>query len=416
MKDLKDVVACYIDTGLFGELAIQASEHFKHVFIYNPAQIDPFPASCDITMGTGFPNVTVINNFFDYLKYFDLCVFSDIYQGDLQEHLKSLRIPVWGSGKSEWLERDRFRTTEWMQSVGLPTPTRKEIIGVDALKELPKGWHIKINDFRYDAETFKKLGDPTMDSYFDALSLTLGHRKNTYRFMAEKNIPDAAEYGSDIYTVNGQLPKYGLFGLEVKGCAYVGKIAKTDALPKPIKLVNEKLCEVFTEEEMKGPFSTEVRCTKKEGFLIDPCMRQGNPPTQAQMEIIGNQPEIAWAGANGELVEPKIKARYCAQVTMCSEFASQSEVAFEFPESIRRFVKIKNVAKADGIYYYIPNKGSKIETIGAIVGLGNTLEEAKEHCKKNAEQVKAFRIEIDTHALDEADEQIAFGNKLGINF
>jgi hypothetical protein len=145
-------------------------------------------------------------------------------------------------------------------------------------------------------------------------------------------------------------------------------------------------------------------------------MRNGNPPFQSEMEIISNLPEIAWAGACGELVQPKIKARYCAQVTMSSEFASTSEVAFEFPESIRKFVKIKNVAKNNGIYYYIPNKGSKIESIGSIIGLGNTLDEAIEQCKKNVEQVKAFHLEVDTHALDEGKAETDKSKDFGISF
>jgi hypothetical protein len=768
MKDLSDVVCCFSEYGLFNELAVQASQVFKHVFYYNPSWKNAFPSSKDITISSGFDNITVIKDFWDYKKYIDFYWYPDIYDGDTQAELRSQRIPVWGSGKTEWLERDRFRTTEWMKSVGLPTPERKEIIGIDELRKLPKGWHIKLDEFRDDSETFKKLGDPTMDAYWDALSLTLGHRKNTYRFMAEKNIPDAVEFGADIYTVDGQLPTYGLWGLEVKGCGYVGKISKVDSLPMPLKKVNEKLSEVFKEEEMKGAFSTEVRITKdRKGYLIDPCfsedteiltnkgwkyfwqldkteevatletktkkivyqlpvdylvqrydgemisisnrvktieklvtpnhgvwrtdakkkklfveradsltsrgfiprtgiwegespeyfelpkyykkwlsgkknhlikekicepvkipivdwlkfigyylsegsshgkgwalnvsqykykekmfedlkklpfgvtkskagiiihsvqlsyymgqfglcsekfvpdfikrlnpnlirifleafklgdgsvhgtqniyfttskrladdiqelifkagglsnittnrtagtiakicgkeykrrfdsyiisesgkckdywfettnrkklyinkieyhgfvydvtvpnhtvyvrrngkpfwssncMRFGNPPAQSEMEIIGNLPEIAWAGACGELVQPKIKARYCAQVTMSSEFASTSEVAFEFPESIRKFVKIKNVAKNDGIYYYIPNKGSKIESIGSIIGLGNTLDEAIEQCKKNVEQVKAFHLEVDTHALDEGKAETDKSKDFGISF
>jgi len=417
MKDLKNVVACYIDTGLFNELAVQASETFKHVYFYNPSQIDAFPASQDVAITEGFDNITVITNFFDYLKYFDLCVFTDIYQGDLQEHLRSLGMPVWGSGKSEWLERDRMRTTEWMLSVGLPTPERKEIIGIDGLRKLPKDWFIKIDNYRYDAETFKKMGNPQMDSFFDSLALILGHRKSTYKFMAEKMIPDAIEFGVDIYSVNGDYPKYGLYGLEVKGSSYGGKMGLIEGLPQSLKKVNDALSDVFKQERMKGQFSTEVRVTKRrEGFLIDPCLRNGNPPHQSQMEIIGNLPEIAWAGASGELVEPKIKARYCAQCTMTSEFAALGEVAFEIPDKVKRFIKVKNVAKSEGVYYYIPNKDSKIETVGAVVGLGNTLDEAIKNCKDNASEVKAFQLEIDLGALDTLSEEIAKSKSYGITF
>jgi hypothetical protein len=416
MKPLEDVVCCMVDFGLFNELAVQASQHYKHIFYWNPSWANAFPSSKDVTISSGFENITVIKDFWEYKKYLDMVWFPDIYMGDLQEELKAQRIPVWGAGRTEWLERDRFKTTEWMQSVGLPTPERKKIIGIDELRKLPKGWHIKLDEMRDDAETFKRLGNPLMDAYWDALALTLGHRKHTYEFMAEKDIPDAVEFGADIYQVKGEFPNYGLWGLEQKGCGYIGKISRIESLPAPLKKVNDKLSVVFREEETACDFSTEVRCTKKEGFLIDPCMRKGNPPHQSQMEIIPNQAEIAWAGSNGELVQPKIKARYCAQVTMCSEFATTSEVAFEFPESIRKFVKIKNVAKHDGVYYYIPNRASKIETVGAILGLGDSMDEATEQCKKNVSQVKAFRLEVDTHALDDAKEEIIKAKSFGINF
>ena len=418
ISDVKDVVCGFVDYGLFNELAVQISQQYKHVFYYNPSWKNAFPSSKDITISEGFDNITVIKDFWNYKKYFDLVWFPDIYDGDTQEELKSQGIPVWGAGKTEWLERDRFKTTEWQKSIGLPTPERKKIIGIDAARALPKGWHIKINEFRDDAETFRKLGNQQMDAFWDALALILGHRKNTYIFMAEKDIPDAVEFGSDMCTVRGNSPLISLYGIERKGSAYLGKMARTNKLPQSLKKVNDALSTVFKEENTECDFSTEVRVTKKlEGFLIDPCIRKGNPPFQSQMEIIKNQATVAWAGANGELEEYEFVNRYCAQATMTSEFAAQSELAFEFPDSIRRFVKIKNVCKADGVYYYIPNKGSKITTVGAIVGLGSTKEEAVENCKKNASEVKAFQLEIDTYALDEAIEETQKANKdFGFNF
>lgn len=416
IKETKDVVCMFVDSGLFAEIAVQASNHFKHLYFYNPSQINPFPSSKDVTIGTGFENITVIQNFEDYKGSCDLFWYPDIFQGAQQEELKSQGFPVWGLGETEWLERDRFKANEWQKKSGLPTPERIKVVGIDEARKLPKGWHLKINDFRDDAETFKKLGNPLMESFWDKLSLTLGHRKNTYEFMAEKDIPDAVEAGVDIYTVNGKYPKFGLCGIEEKGAGYAGKITLLDGLPPSLKKVNDELKKVFTEEKTKTNFSTEVRVTEDQnGYLIDPCMRLGNPPHQSEMEIIGNMPEIAWAGANGDLVEPEIKARYCAQTTMTSEFAEEGEIAFEIPEKIKQFVKIKNVCKNDGTYYFIQNKGSKINTVGSIIGLGNTLDEAIKNCKENASQVKAFGLEIDIYALDDLKKEIIKSYKYGIN-
>ena len=69
MKDTKDVVCCFVEYGLFNELAVQASEHFKHVFYYNPSWKNAFPSSKDITISEGFDNITVIKDFWNYKKY-----------------------------------------------------------------------------------------------------------------------------------------------------------------------------------------------------------------------------------------------------------------------------------------------------------------------------------------------------------
>lgn len=417
MKPLNEVICGFCDFGLFVENAIQASKKYKHVYYFNPAWRSPFPSSRDLTIGTGFENITVIQNFWDYKKYLDLVIVPDVYMYDIQNELRSQNIPVWGMGSVEWLENDRFKMNDWLMQNDLPIPKREEKFGVESLKDTPKGSHIKINQWREDAETFKKFGSPQIDGYFDQLNFYLGHRKKDYRFMVEENI-DGIEFGIDSYTVDGKYPELSIYGAEIKGSCYLGKAARTNRLPQSLKLVDDKLSKLFREYEARGNFSTEVRIDKnRKGYLTDFTARLGNPPSSCQMEIIGNLPEIAWAGANGELIEPEIRARYCAQATMTSEFAAQSELAFEFPDSIRRFVKIKNVCKADGVYYYIPNKGSKITTVGAIVGLGSTKEEAVENCKKNASEVKAFQLEIDTYALDEAIEETQKANKdFGFNF
>lgn len=416
MKDTKDVVCGFCDFGLFVENAVQASNKYKHIFYYNPAWRSPFPSSRDLTIGTGYENITVIQNFWDYKKYFDLVIVPDVYMYDIQSELRSQNIPVWGMGSVEWLENDRFKMDAWLKKMNLPTPKREKKIGVESLRNVAKGSHIKINQWREDAETFKKFGNPQMSSYFDQLNFYLGHRKNNYEFMIEDHI-DGVEFGSDIYTVDGKYPSKALYGIEIKGSCYTGKISTLDSFPFSLKKINDALSILFRHEKTRGNFSTEVRNDKnKMGYLNDFTARLGNPPSQAQMEIISNQPEIAWAGANGELVEPVTTAKYCAQATMTSEFASKSEVAFEIPEKIKRFVKIKNVAKFEGVYYYIPNKGSKIETVGAVVGLGSTLDEAIKNCKDNASQVKAFNLEIDTYALNEAKEEIIKARKYGIYF
>ena len=54
--------------------------------------------------------------------------------------------------------------------------------------------------------------------------------------------------------------------------------------------------------------------------------------------------------------------------------------------------------------------------IGDCIGIGDTIEEAVENCKKHAEEVEGFDIKIHAEALPEALNEIKNGEKHGITF
>jgi hypothetical protein len=147
-------------------------------------------------------------------------------------------------------------------------------------------------------------------------------------------------------------------------------------------------------------------------------MRFGNPPHQCQLTAIKNLPEMYYEGAQGKLINPDYDQdeKFVCMALMSSEFAVKNELMVSFPEKLRRFVRLKNLAYLHKNYYVVPPRGNENETVGAVVGVGRSMKESIENCKNNSKEVTAFRLEIDCDKLDKAQDYVNEGIKLGINF
>jgi len=394
------ITACVWDTSFFIPLAEYLAQHYEKVLYYCPRE-SGYMHSNDERIGEGIEGVEKINSVWDKLDNIDLFVFTDCVFSSEQEYLKSLGKLVWGCGKSEWLETDRFRTREWQKSVGLPTQSTEEIIGIDDLKESIKdNQFIKIDKFRADFETVKYYDRARNEQRFDEIKVKLGAHKNHIPFLVENKI-DGNELGYDGWSVDSKYPLLGMCGVEIKDRAYFCGVIPYSKFPEPVKKVNEKLAEVFKKEKTRCTFSTEVRIDKKNrGYLIDVAMRNGNPPYQLYMELYSNYAECIYEGAKGNLIAPKIKYKYGALATIKSEFAVHNWLAIRIPKEDRQYVKIMNMTVIDNEVYHIPLYG--LAEVGMVVGCGNTPKEAIDQCKERAGRIKGDSIEIDTDALDDA--------------
>ena len=83
-------------------------------------------------------------------------------------------------------------------------------------------------------------------------------------------------------------------------------------------------------------------------------------------------------------------------------------------QEYRERVKLRNPAKIDGKYYCIP-QACGLPEIGAVVGMGGTIQEAIDDALDVAENVTGYYIEAITSAADEAVEQVAKMKKLGLS-
>jgi len=412
---MRNTTIAVVDRGLFANLAIRLAPYFKRV-LYNISVESAAPKSSIDCIGEGFENVEVIDNIWDHIDEIDLFVFPDVYDGALQEYLKKIGKPVWGSGKLERWETDRWYFKKFLQKLGLPFVDGIHIKGMDALIDILKETNnkvVKTSKYRGDFETLQhkdwKLTEPLLDD----LEHNLGARKYKFEFIVEELEDSIAEIGYDGYIVKGEFPSIACWGLEVKGSSYLGKVTNYNELPESLKVINDTLAPHM--KNMTGFFSTEVLIQPKTAFLIDPCMRMGQPPGESYMELFENLPEIIFAGAQGDLIEPEVKYKYFGQVVLQSEWSLKHWNPITVPKELEKWLKLVYPTKINNQPYVVPEVG-QTSVVGWMVALGNSPQEVIDTLKDRVKQVEGIGIESPTDSLDEALNRLKKLEAVGIKF
>lgn len=415
--ETKSLTALVVDNGLFVGFALRIAPHFKHLMYWTPWQ-SAFPKSNQLLPGDGFDEMERVKNLFDAIEKADLVIFFDVYWGDLQEKLVREGKSVWGSRKGELLELNRMRSKKLLKEYGIQPSPAVAIHGLEDLRNYLKDHEnvfVKISSNRGDFETFESKRYDLSEPKLDQLEHQLGAKKLIAEFVVEAAIEPAQEWGIDAFTIDGQWPIRTFSGFECKDVAFIGRVMEWDAIPQYLRDPNEKLSPFFEKHQYRGFFSTELRITpERETFLIDPCCRLPSPPNEIQQMVFDNWAEIIAAGANGQMVEPNTVHKYGVCAMIHSSFADQNWQSLKFPEDVRPFVKLRNHCKIDGVDYVVP-QAVGLPEVGAVIGLGETLDEAMEHLKENAAQVEGYYLEIKTESLDGMLETCEAGKSLGID-
>ena len=414
----------FLDYGLFEEMAVVLARYFKKVLYYVPYRT-AFPKSSLALIGKGFEGVTRIpdeeakepyKDFFDYAEEADTLIFPDILDGDLQVHFRKLGKAVWGSGHADRLEIDRWGFRKLQKKLGMPIPKTLLVHGIDELKETLKGMkdvYIKIALWRGDIESHHFWDWKTSEEKIEEWEYRLGAKKSHIDFLIEEAVP-GVEVGYDGFSILGKFPTTGAYGYEVKGCSYVGRICPYNEIPEPIRWINEKMSGEFKRLGLMGSYSNEIRIGKsKKPYLIDPCIRMGSPPSECLVEVFSNLPEFIYEGARGKLIELKPIAKYMALARICTSEALDNWVTIDFPDYLRRYVKLRNATFMNGKYQIVP---SKLDTVGSLIGFGDTIEDAVKMVKDNADKIHGTGVSVYTKELDDAVEEAEKGKKFGIDF
>lgn len=402
-------VLVYDGGGLFVSLALRlaALKVFAKVDYFREWQ-DGFTNGRELIIGTGLEDYGVerLKYFWPAVDDYDLFVFPDCWQGDLQEYLRSIGKRVWGAGTKASLELARWKTKEHIKQIGLPHNPSEQVHGLENLRlylQGHEGVFVKISAFRGLGETFESENYELSKGQLDELRSKYGALMDTIDFIVEKKIPDAEEVGYDGYCIDGEFPNQSFYGWEIKDKAYLGKLVDYDDLPDSVKEANTRLS--YNMDGYRQFWSTELREKDGKGYLIDITARHASPAGETFMQAFDNLAEILWNGADGVLVHPKTESKFAAQIILCSEWAEQHAAAITFPEEIRPFVKIYNHCRIDGVDYCMPQL-AKMKQVGSVVGLGKTVEEACNAAKERAEQIKGYDLDAECDALDKAVKQM----------
>jgi predicted RNase H-like HicB family nuclease len=423
IKDPSDVVALVVDNGLFVEIAIKLAKTFKKVYYYVPWE-SAFAKMNLGMIGTGLEGIEVVDSIYGpHFDDVDLFVFPDIYFGHEQEMLEKMGKAVWGSRTGECLELKREGMKEIIKALDMPVGKFTHIKGMANLRAFLKeneDVYVKIDKYRGTFETFHSANYKEVEPKLDEVEFNLGAFKNTIEFTVEASLPDCAEVGTDCWVItddNGEAhyPQHTISGIEIKDVGFASIFKKYEDIPEVVTRFNTRMKPVFAAYNWRGFMSTEVRIGKDmKPYMIDLCARAPSPPNELYQEQYSNLADCIWAGANGIVIEPEATAKYGAEIMLHSSWADKGWQPVSFPEELRDRVKLRNATCIDGIYYAIP-QACGLPEVGAVIGLGDTLQEALDDAVENAEQVTGYYLEAKMSAIDSIKEECERLEKLGLN-
>jgi len=408
-----------VDHGLFTAFAERLAEDHE-VSYFVPYADRSFPKHGPAMIGTGLRGVDRVEDMWRLMDEVDFIVFPDVGFYQLAEWLRSHGYKVWGAGLGEKLEVQRWRAKETMRELGLPVGKCELVTGMSALRkylEENDNVFVKISGFRGVAETFHseswKMVEPRMNELWNEL----GGACNVFPFVVEHMVDSVVEAGYDGYSVGGEFPSTCLTGVEVKDRGYLGAVIDYDKLAEPVRIVNEKLSPFLKESGYSQFFSTEIRVTGDDvPYLIDLTTRCPAPPSALYWEMIDNVGAIVEGGANGVLIDPVWRAKYGALAIIHSSFAEDKWCTVSVDPEMRQWIKWRNYCEIDGQGYIVPTEGVRMCEIGDCIGIGDTMEEAIQACKKHAEGVHGFGLTVHTEAVIDALNQIQTAEDNGIIF
>jgi len=423
IKDPSDVVALVVDNGLFVEIAIKLAKTYKKVYYYVPWE-SAFAKMNLGMIGTGLEGIEVVDSIYGpHWESLDMVVFPDIYFGHEQEMIEKAGKKVWGSRLGECLELQREGMKEILKALDLPVGKFTHIKGMANLRAFLKeneDVYVKIDKYRGTFETFHSANYKEVEPKLDEVEFNLGAFKSIIEFTVEEALKDCVEVGTDAWAItddNGvcHYPEHTISGIEIKDVGFASIFKKYKDIPEIVTRFNERVKPVLAAYNWRGFISTEVRINKEyKPWMIDLCARAPSPPNELYQEQYANLADCVWAGANGIVVEPEATAKYGAEIMLHSSWADKGWQPVSFPEELRDRVKLRNATCIDGVYYAIP-QACGLPEVGAVIGLGDTLEEALDDATANAEQVTGYYLEAKMGAIEDIKKQCEKLDELGIN-
>lgn len=416
MKPVEEVRALVVDHGLYIPLARKLAETYAEVIYWRPMS-ESFPTISKACVGDGYSNVTQVFDPWNVIdsKGIDLAIFPDVQHSQLQAHLQSLGLPVWGSQSADEIELSRYEFINALEELGLEVPEFKRILGLDDLRHYlsdHEDKYIKISRYRGTMETMHWRSLVEDECLLDNLAVALGPCRNRLWFYVFDPIDADLEDGVDTWCVNGQWPSLCLHGVEAKDQAYLGGVKPISELPDYTQEIMRKFGPILGKRGMVNFWSQEIRVAGDKAYFIDPTPRAPMPGLNSHLAIWRNLADVIWHGANGEILEPEFSAQYSSECALTVDDDEHCWFSAKIPDDIAPNVNLSNCCEIDGITAFPPGEIPG-HIIGWLVATGDSPKEALESLAELSTQLPE-KISANLSAVVKLTDEIENAKEAGI--
>lgn len=416
MKTIEDITVCVVDTGLFLNFARTMAKKASRVIYYNPDQ-RAYPSLHQGCIGDGFDELQAVRDFWPHLSEIDLFCYPDVGRGAEQDYLRSVGKPVWGSGVGQALELKRESFLTILDTVGLDVPEYSVCVGLDELRSHLKDkedQYIKISRYRFDMETHHWRNLKMDEGWLDSLAIRFGPLKNRIRFIVLPAIDADIEIGGDTYNVDGKWPSLMLNGVEGKDKSYLAAVTKRNDMPEQVRAVMEAFGPVLKALQFRSQWSSEIRVAGEKFYFIDPTCRGGMPSSGSQQLLWSNFPEIVWAGANGEVLDPEPAGKFSIETMITAKDEDCEWTTLQLDPDLEGVAQLNGCCYVDGVYAF-PKREYGGHDLGWLVSIGDSPSEVLEKQKKAADLLPDG-FNADVEALASVIKDIDKGTEHGVSF
>ncbi len=411
-----DLTCLIVDGGIFVDLATRLARDFRRT-LYHCTIDYPFPKVNEAAIGLGM--IETVDDFWPIKDEIDLFIFPDCAHAGLQLELIKQGFPVWGSRNAVDLELKRIKFKDVLKSVGLEVGPYQVCNGMTELRRFLRDKEdrfIKISKYRGSMETLHWIDYESSCDKLDQLAVKLGGVQELIQFLVEESIDTEIEWGLDCYFSGGKFPNIVAHGPECKDKCYAGAVVEWDKLPEELKDVAESIAPVLASYDYCNFWSMEVRVAKDgTPYFTDPTCRMPTPAGAAQMELWENLADIIWQGAHGICVDPVPTASHAVEAIMDHTGDDEAWRKVRIPDEVRQWVKLYCAGRPD-VVYEIPPFSHLGDSIGVLLGIGDSTEEAIEEIKEVEDALKGQPVTAYVDVLADALKEVHTAEDQGMQF
>lgn len=414
--DLSTKSALIVDHGAFVELAFRLAREYGKVYYCDATWQEAFAKVDHAVVGDGFDDVERVREPWGVIDAgkVDVAIFPDVLRAEEQLHIERLGIPVWGGRTADRLELNKWSFKKIQEELGMPHAKYDVVHGMEELRKYcaeNEDRFIKVSpQYRGNRETFQHKNMAESLETLAEMDLEFGLVGKVLTFLCEHPLKGKLEGGIDTYTVDGEHPDTVVSGWEIKDKCYFAEVIPWAQVHPALRQAIDPIFPLLRERQCRQMLSTEVMIEDK--VLLEPTIRFPSPAGEEQMELYSNLGQIIWEGAHGRLIQPKITKRFACEAMVSHNGDDQRIRSLRIPDSVRRWVKLYNLFKVGDTYGTAPG----CDIIGAVVGVGDTPDEALAHLKENSAGLEGEPVCVHVESLAKALQEIQQAQEQGAGF